>query len=162
MMRYWLSLGSNLGEPVAQLVSAINHLNRHTTVAEVSSLYETDPVGPVEQNCFINLCLTLDTTLQPTELLQLTQSIEQAHHRTRDIHWGPRTLDIDLLMGPTQVQTAELTLPHPEMHHRDFVLIPLAELKSRPTLEVGYPVTRSDTVRTLTHPAFPCRAWTDQ
>lgn len=160
MNRYWLSLGSNLGAPIDQLTSAINELAAHVSVVEVSSLYETDPVGPVAQNCFINLCLALDTELSAQELLQKTQAIEQSHHRTREVHWGPRTLDIDLLMGPESVSTADLTLPHPEMHRRDFVLIPLGELACAPVLEISYPRTPSDTVRKLEHPAFPCGQWT--
>ena len=98
MMRYWLSLGSNLGSQIEQLTSAINDLSQHVQVIEVSSLYETDPIGPVEQNCFINLCMAIDTDMDAQSLLDTTQSIEAAHHRKREIHLGPRTLDIDLLM----------------------------------------------------------------
>lgn len=160
MNRYWLSLGSNLGEPIAQLISAINALSQQVRIIEISSLYETDPVGPVEQNCFINLCLTLECERSAPELLMFTQSIEHEHHRTREIHWGPRTLDIDLLMGPEELNTPSLTLPHPHMLERDFVMIPLAQLKSRPHLKIPYPEGASDTVRIQEHPAFPCSQWT--
>ena len=88
MNRYWLSLGSNLDRPIDQLSRAVKALESLGQVVEVSSLYETDPVGPVDQDCFINLCLTLDTDLAPHELLASTQKIEQAQLRTRDIHWG--------------------------------------------------------------------------
>ena len=139
MNRYWLSLGSNLDRPIDQLSRAVKALESLGQVVEVSSLYETDPVGPVAQDCFINLCLTLDTELAPHELLASTQKIEQAQLRTRDIHWGPRTIDIDLLMGPSVVDSPNLTMPHPYLYERDFVLIPLAELDTRPSLPVDYP-----------------------
>ena len=160
MMRYWLSLGSNLGSPIEQLTSAINDLSQHVQVIEVSSLYETDPIGPVEQNCFIHLCMAIDTDMDAQSLLDTTQSIEAAHHRKREIHWGPRTLDIDLLMGPDAVQSEHLTLPHPEMLNRDFVLIPLGELACAPALNIGYPDPASDTVRKLQHTDYPSGHWT--
>lgn len=157
MKRYWLSLGANLGDSIGQLCSAIDALEPLGQIVEVSSLYETDPVGPVSQDCFINLCLAIDSPLAPLELLKATQQIEQDHHRKREIHWGPRTLDIDLLMTDVAVSTQALELPHPRMLDREFVLIPLGELACAPDLPIGYPNPVSDTVRKLNHPAFPRR-----
>lgn len=110
-------------------------------------MYETDPVGPVPQPDFFNAVIGIKTTLTPIALLDLCQSIETQYHRRRQIHWGPRTLDIDLLIyGDLCLDTARLTLPHPEMQHRAFVQIPLAEAR-------GEPAGSDPSVRLI------CRGW---
>ena len=111
--------------------SGLFTLNQATgvTVIRVSSLYETEPVGPQDQNRFLNCVAEISTSLEPLELLDLCQAIEQANHRVRTIKWGPRTLDLDLLLwGSKIIDEERLGIPHPEMINRGFVLAPLAEL----------------------------------
>jgi len=95
----------------------------------VSSIYETAPVGGVVQDDFYNCAVYLETSLSATELLQRIQQIEQNQKRRRLIHWGPRTIDLDILWyDDAVIQTADLTIPHPEMAKRAFVLVPLQEI----------------------------------
>jgi 2-amino-4-hydroxy-6-hydroxymethyldihydropteridine diphosphokinase len=120
--RAYLALGSNLGERVQHLQRAVDSLAvaQHVTVVAVSSIYETDPVGGPEQGRFLNAVVALDTTLTPRELLVLAQRIER---------WGPRTLDVDvLLVGDTVVSEPDLEVPHPRMWERGFVLAPLHDV----------------------------------
>ncbi|WP_433944886.1 2-amino-4-hydroxy-6-hydroxymethyldihydropteridine diphosphokinase [Paenibacillus sp. SN-8-1] len=127
----YIALGANLGEREATLLEAINRLNQHPliTVLRCSSLYETDPVGYVDQPNFINMALALRTTLEPEELLSAMLQIELELGRERHIHWGPRTVDLDLLwMEGRTLDTPQLTLPHPRMQERAFVLVPLSEI----------------------------------
>ena len=129
--RAYIALGSNLGDKKAYLDQAIKALKQHKEcrVQKVSSYLVTEPYGGVEQDDFLNACLSLDTLLSPEELLDLLHEIEQAAHRERLIHWGPRTLDLDLLLYDNEVlETEDLIIPHVEMHKRDFVLKPLAEI----------------------------------
>lgn len=129
--RAYIALGSNLGDKKAYLDQAINALKQHKEcrVQKVSSYLVTEPYGGVEQDDFLNACLSLDTLLSPEELLDLLHEIEQAAHRERLIHWGPRTLDLDILLYDNEVlETEDLIIPHVEMHKRDFVLKPLAEI----------------------------------
>jgi len=98
-------------------------------VRDVSSVYETEPVGPAAQAWFLNAVVAADTSLNPVTLLQQTQAIERALGRETTYHWGPRTIDLDILLyGNTQVNTATLTIPHAELCQRAFVMIPLLEL----------------------------------
>ncbi|WP_068621772.1 2-amino-4-hydroxy-6-hydroxymethyldihydropteridine diphosphokinase [Paenibacillus tuaregi] len=127
----YIALGANLGDREATLLEAIHRLNRHPeiTILRCSSLYETDPVGYVDQPNFINMALALQTTLEPERLLTVMLQIELDLGRERHIHWGPRTVDLDLLwMEGRTLDTPRLTLPHPRMHERAFVLVPLAEI----------------------------------
>lgn len=102
----------------------------------LSSVYETDPVGYEEQPRFLNLAAEVRTGLEPSELLHRCQEVENRLGRVRSIRWGPRTIDIDLLLfGDHEIETAELTIPHPRMAERAFVLEPLAEIA--PDLRVG-------------------------
>ncbi len=134
MARAFLALGSNLGDRHAYLRDAI--LAIPDLVAE-SSLYETDPVGEVEQGAFLNMVVQLDTERSPRELLGLCQALEQAAKRVRDVHWGPRTLDVDVLwVAGHQVDEPDLNVPHPRMRDRAFVMVPLGELA--PDLVVGW------------------------
>lgn len=129
--RAYIALGSNLGDKKAYLDQAIKALKQHKEcrVQKVSSYLVTEPYGGVEQDDFLNACLSLDTLLSPEELLDLLHEIEQAAHRERLIHWGPRTLDLDILLYDNEVlETEDLIIPHVEMHKRDFVLKPLAEI----------------------------------
>lgn len=135
--RFWhksyIALGSNLGDKKAYLDQAVKALHEHPQcrVQKVSSYLVTEPYGGVEQDDFLNACLALDTLLSPQELLDLLHEIEQAAHRERLIHWGPRTLDLDILLYDNEVlETEDLIIPHIEMHKRDFVLKPLAEIAS--------------------------------
>ena len=131
MSRAYLSIGSNLGDREAYLRSVIAAIEatNHTQVEAVSSLYQTDPYGPVEQDDFLNAALRIETELAPLDLLDFTQSIEQAAHRERLVHWGPRTLDVDIVYYQgVELDTERLTLPHKEAHRRLFVLVPLAEV----------------------------------
>ena len=127
----YVALGSNLGDRRAYLQNGLADLNAvpDTEVDEVSSLYETPPIGPPDQSNYFNAVCSLTTSLPPNDLLLAMQKIEGKSHRQRTIHWGPRTLDLDLLLyGTLQIATQELTLPHLNMHERCFVLTPLCEI----------------------------------
>ena len=133
--RFWhtayIGLGSNLGDKKAYLDQAVESLNElfGCHVEKVSSYLVTEPYGGVEQDDFLNACLILKTLLSPQELLESLHKIEQAAHRERIVHWGPRTLDLDILMYDDVVlETDDLIIPHVEMHLRDFVLKPLQEI----------------------------------
>lgn len=130
-MRAYIGLGSNLDDPLAQVRDALQELSSipGTTLTASSSLYRSDPVGPVGQPDYVNAVAALDTELLPEALLDALQAIEQAHQRVRKIHWGPRTLDLDILLYDNQViETERLTVPHAWMLERNFVLWPLAEI----------------------------------
>jgi 2-amino-4-hydroxy-6-hydroxymethyldihydropteridine diphosphokinase len=126
-----IALGSNLGDREATLASAIHALGDYGEVTAHSSNFDTDPVGYADQPRFLNAAALLDTSLSPLDLLRALLQIEQAHGRDRShgIDKGPRTLDLDLLLyDEVVIATPELTLPHPQMHARRFVLQPLAEI----------------------------------
>jgi 2-amino-4-hydroxy-6-hydroxymethyldihydropteridine diphosphokinase len=126
-----IALGSNLGNRAAILTSAVQSLSRIGTVVAVSSFLKTDPVGYLDQPQFLNAAAVIETSLAPHEILKALLAIEHEHGRDRGhgIDKGPRTLDLDLLLYDDRtLQTTELTLPHPEMHRRLFVLEPLAEI----------------------------------
>lgn len=125
-MRAFLGLGSNLGDRAAQLRHAVE---RMPGVVAVSPLYETDPVGGPEQGPYLNAVVELDTDLSPRELLELCRRLEADAARVRGERWGPRTLDVDvLLVGDLVVDEPDLQVPHPRMYERRFVLAPLADL----------------------------------
>lgn len=131
----YLNLGANLGDAADTLDQAVAALGRHPriTVLRRSSLYRTAPWGGVEQSDFLNLGLIVSTSLPAPELLAVAQGIEVACGRTRELRWGPRTLDIDLIRFGTNHEelvfdTEALTLPHPRAHERAFVLAPWVEL----------------------------------
>jgi len=126
-----LALGSNIGCREGYLLQAIRSLEHHSDIAilNVSSIYETDPYGPIEQDQFLNMVIEIETTLIPQMLLEYTQSVEMNLNRERTIRWGPRTIDIDILLyGNLQMNTESLIIPHNEMEKRLFVLVPLNEL----------------------------------
>lgn len=127
----FLGLGGNLGDRAATLRAAIDDLDAAdgVRVTHVSSLYETPPWGPVPQGPYLNACVAVETTLSARDLLELGLAIERRHGRERLVRWGPRTLDIDLLLfGREKIEEPGLALPHPHMAERAFVLVPLAEI----------------------------------
>ncbi len=127
-MRAYLSLGSNVGDRRAHLAGALATLAASEPV-RVSSVYVTEPVGGVAQDDFWNVVVELETTADAHELLARARRAEAAAGRTREVRWGPRTLDVDvLLVGDQAVDDDELTVPHPRLAERAFVLVPLAEL----------------------------------
>lgn len=131
MNKSYLSLGSNIGDRMGMLRQAVRLLNEHPAidVLKISSLYETDPVGFTEQNAFINMVVYLQTDLLVFDLLEVCQNIEEKLERKREQRWGPRTIDLDILFyNKDKVQSEKLIIPHPRMHERAFVLIPLLEL----------------------------------
>ena len=134
-VRAFLALGSNLGDRRAHLSQALGRL---PDVVAVSRLYETDPVGgPPGQGAYLNCVVELRTTRSPRELLAAAQAAEAAAARVRTERWGPRTLDVDvLLVGDEVVDEPDLAVPHPRMWERGFVLVPLADLA--PELVVGH------------------------
>jgi 2-amino-4-hydroxy-6-hydroxymethyldihydropteridine diphosphokinase len=125
--RALLALGSNLGDRVSHLREAIAAM---PDVAEVSPVYETDPIGgPDEQGPYLNLVVRLDTQQSPRDLLELCRALEEAANRVRRERWGPRTLDVDVLwVDGREVHEADLVVPHPRMFERPFVLAPLAHV----------------------------------
>lgn len=132
-MRVQLSLGSNLGDKNRQLDAALHALDahEHITLTTVSLRYETEPVGLEEQPLFVNQAAEIETELAPLELLNAVKDIEQSLGRTPGKRWGPRIVDIDLILYEDQVlDNPRLTLPHPEFRQRNFVLQPMAEIAS--------------------------------
>ncbi len=129
--RAYLSCGSNMGDRRAHLDGAVEALKADDKcrVLRVSDWIETTPYGGVEQDDFLNGAVMLDTIYTPEELLEKLHEIENDHQRERKIHWGPRTLDLDLLLYEDCVMcTEELAVPHMDMHNRAFVLKPLAQI----------------------------------
>lgn len=127
----YLSIGSNIGDREGFLDFAIDELNKDkvTKVIKISEYIETKPYGYIDQNDFMNSALEIETMLSPRELLELAHSIEAAANRKRDIHWGPRTLDIDILFyDDCIIDEEDLTIPHIEISKRDFVLRPLCSI----------------------------------
>jgi 2-amino-4-hydroxy-6-hydroxymethyldihydropteridine diphosphokinase len=129
--RAYLGIGSNLGDRVGFLQGAVDALGRvdGLRLVAVSPVYETVPVGGPPQPEFLNAVVAVDTELTPRDLLQLAHRIEAAADRVRAVRWGPRTLDVDvLLVGDEQVDEPDLVVPHPRMTERAFVMVPLADL----------------------------------
>ena len=143
--RIYLSLGSNLGDRQAQMESAQWRLTEVGKVVAVSSLYETEPVEITAQPWFLNRALEFETSIAPEELMARLLRIEEQMGRRRIQKKGPRMIDLDILLfGDEVVDSAELTIPHPAMHQRRFVLEPLAEIAP----DVVHPVLRK-TIREL-------------
>ncbi|EWH02127.1 2-amino-4-hydroxy-6-hydroxymethyldihydropteridine diphosphokinase [Halomonas sp. BC04] len=140
----YVGLGSNLDDPASQVNRALETLGALplTQRVGVSSLYASRPVGPQDQPDYINAVAHLATRLSPLALLDQLQALEQRHRRVRRRHWGPRTLDLDLLLfGKRVIETPRLRVPHPEMSARPFVMVPLAELAPALTLPDGRSIT---------------------
>lgn len=131
MNEAFISIGSNIGERNTYLKQAVQALNDRTdtTVEKVSSIYETAPVGYVDQADFLNIVISIQTMLSAQGLLGVCQEIEQELGRERTIRWGPRTVDLDILLyNQDNIETEDLVVPHPRMAERAFVLIPLLEI----------------------------------
>ena len=127
----YIGFGSNIGDRLAHIQNAIQTLSKTEgiTLQKISSLYKTDPVGYEAQAQFLNGVAAIHTTLSPLSLLHTLKDIETAIGRKHRIRWGPREIDLDILIyGDLCVQTEKLIIPHPEMHLRGFVLVPLAEI----------------------------------
>jgi 2-amino-4-hydroxy-6-hydroxymethyldihydropteridine diphosphokinase len=141
----YISLGSNLGDREQNLHAAIDHLRKLGEVKAVSSFYETEPVEYTSQPWFLNAAVALETELMPRQLMSRLLAIEQEMGRRRTVAKGPRVIDLDILLfGRSIVETLQLTVPHPAMHERRFVLEPLAEIAP----EVRHPVFKR-TVREM-------------
>ncbi|MGI6226437.1 MAG: 2-amino-4-hydroxy-6-hydroxymethyldihydropteridine diphosphokinase [Peptococcales bacterium] len=142
MAKSYLSLGSNLGDKRQNLEEAIRMLKEHKQikVIKISSFYETEPVGFKEQDWFLNIAVKIDTSLKPYELLEYCQEIEEKLQRKRIIRWGPRSIDIDILLYENFTsQDEKLIIPHPRMLERAFVLEPLLEIEPDLVLD-GIPI----------------------
>lgn len=129
--RVFLGLGSNLGDRLSFLASAVQETTSlpNTNLFACSSVYQTEPIGFREQGSFLNLVVELSTTFDPVDFLHQIQKIEHELGRVRDKRWGPRTIDIDILFwGEAQFSTPDLRIPHPEAANRRFVLAPLNEI----------------------------------
>ena len=127
----YLGLGTNLGDRESYLAQALKELVGLPTIeiAAVSSIYETAPVGLTDQPDFLNLVVSVRTTLSPRELMDALLHIENKMGRVRTVRWGPRVIDLDLLLfGDVRVEVPGLSVPHPRLRERSFVLIPLAEI----------------------------------
>jgi 2-amino-4-hydroxy-6-hydroxymethyldihydropteridine diphosphokinase len=149
-VRALLGLGSNLGDRLANLQRAVDLLGaRDGIVARRSSrVYETDPVGGPPQPVYLNAVLEVDASLEPYELLGACREVEDELGRERLERWGPRTIDVDILTyGDREIDEPDLQVPHPRMHERAFVLVPLLELDADPPLPGG---RRIATLRTGT------------
>jgi 2-amino-4-hydroxy-6-hydroxymethyldihydropteridine diphosphokinase len=129
--RAYFGIGTNLGDRLAHLQLAVDALAaaEGVHVVAVSPVYETDPVGGPEQPDYLNAVVAVDTASTPRALLELAHAVESAADRVRTVHWGPRTLDVDvLLVGDERIDEPDLVVPHPRMEERAFVLVPLADL----------------------------------
>lgn len=127
----YIGIGTNLGDRQANIETVLQKLVAHSGIEVicVSSVYETTPVGLTEQPDFLNLVAALRTSLPPRDLLQVFLNIENGMGRTRTLRWGPRVIDLDLLLyGQEQMEMPGLTVPHPRLRERAFVLTPLAEI----------------------------------
>ena len=128
-MRVVIALGSNLGARELTIESAVSELAKIIEVTPLSTNHETDPVGGPEQPKYLNAVLIADSQLDPNELLVAMLEIESNLGRVREVHWGPRNIDLDLIIAEELViETKELTLPHPRAHLRKFVLEPWLEI----------------------------------
>ncbi|MEI4804336.1 2-amino-4-hydroxy-6-hydroxymethyldihydropteridine diphosphokinase [Bacillus sp. NPDC077411] len=138
----YIALGSNMDERYMYLSQAIELLGAHPAIEieDVSSVYETDPVGFTEQDRFLNLVIKISTNLLPQELLMVTQKVENGLGRKREIKWGPRTIDLDILLyNHENIEAENLIVPHPRMFERAFVIVPLMEINQ----EINRNISRS-------------------
>jgi 2-amino-4-hydroxy-6-hydroxymethyldihydropteridine diphosphokinase len=129
MTRVALSIGANLGDRLGALTYAVAELAELGEIVAVSDVYETEPVGGPEQPEYYNAVVVVETDAQPRDVLAAAQRAEQGQGRTRDVRWGPRTLDVDVLAhGDTTSADPVLTLPHPRATQRAFVMVPWAQV----------------------------------
>ena len=138
MTRAVLAVGSNLGDRLGHLQGAIDALGDQVDVVAVSGIYETAPVGGPDQGDFLNAVVIVETSLTPYDLLALCQRVEADHDRVREVRWGPRTLDVDIIAIEGEVlDDADLTLPHPRAHERAFVCVPWLDVDPAAVLPQG-------------------------
>jgi 2-amino-4-hydroxy-6-hydroxymethyldihydropteridine diphosphokinase len=138
-VRAFIALGSNLGDRLGNLQAAVDGLagTKGVRVLRTSRVYETDPVGPPQPD-YLNAVVLVETSLSARELLEACLAVERAMGRERGERWGPRTIDLDLLVyGREEIHEPGLDVPHPRMHERGFVLAPLLELEADPALPGG-------------------------
>ncbi len=131
MTRTWIGLGSNQGDRAGLIATALSEVNalERNRVVRVSSLYETAPMGKTDQPLFLNAVAEVETDEEPRDLLRELLTIEQRMGRSRGVRWGPRTIDLDILLfGDVVGVSDDLTIPHPRLAERAFVLVPLAEI----------------------------------
>jgi 2-amino-4-hydroxy-6-hydroxymethyldihydropteridine diphosphokinase len=136
----FISIGSNIGERLLHLKDAVRALHTHNEVSvlSVSSVYETAPIGYTDQEDFLNIVIEIRTSLDAYNLLSVCQEIEHELGRVRTVRWGPRIVDLDILLyNNDNINAENLIVPHPRMHERAFVLIPLLEIAP----ETVHPVT---------------------
>jgi 2-amino-4-hydroxy-6-hydroxymethyldihydropteridine diphosphokinase len=147
----YLGIGSNLDDPLAQVTRAVNELAhcKGIRVLRCSPWYGSQAVGPGAQPDYVNGAIEINTVLEPVALLRALQEIEQQHGRKRDVRWGARTLDLDILLyGDAVITGPDLQVPHPRLHERAFVLKPLADLC--PTHEIPCPSSgKNETITQL-------------
>jgi len=140
MTKAFIGLGANQGDPVENLKAALDCINNNPriTVTNVSSVYLTEPVGYEDQPWFHNCVAELETDLEPFELLAALQEIEDELGRVRTVRWGPRTIDLDILLyDGMKLNEQHLVIPHPRMRERAFVMVPLAEIAPETLLPDG-------------------------
>lgn len=131
MARAYVAIGSNLQQPLQQVLLAITSIRKlpNTHVCSISSCYQSPPLGPADQPDFINCVVALDTELLPLQLLDALQGIESQQGRVRLLRWGPRTIDLDILLYDNQIiNSPRLTIPHIGLKERPFFLYPLVEI----------------------------------
>ncbi len=138
MSKAYISIGSNIGEREKNCLRAIELMEKeHITVIKQSSIYETEPWGVNNQPLFLNMVIEIETDLTPLELLKVLKDIEKKMGRVNSYHWGPRIIDLDILLFDNLIINMDnLIIPHPFLHERDFVLRPLKEIAQ----EIKHPV----------------------
>jgi 2-amino-4-hydroxy-6-hydroxymethyldihydropteridine diphosphokinase len=127
----FIGVGSNVADPVSNCLESIDRIASFASskIAQRSSLYRTEPVGVADQGWFVNCVVEIQTPHRASTLLRILQEIENAMGRVRNERWGPRTIDLDILLyGQSIIQEDDLTVPHPELHNRRFVLVPMCEI----------------------------------
>ncbi|MDQ0228494.1 2-amino-4-hydroxy-6-hydroxymethyldihydropteridine diphosphokinase [Metabacillus niabensis] len=127
----YIAIGSNIGDREEYLLQSVKKIHKHPKieVVDISSIYETEPIGYTDQDKFLNMVIRIKTDLSAFELLNVLQNTENHFNRKRIVRWGPRTLDLDILLyNHENIVSEQLMVPHPRMHERSFVLIPLYEL----------------------------------
>jgi len=146
----FVGLGSNLEQPARQVRTALHELSElpGTGLLRHSPLYRSAPLGPPDQPDYVNAVAMLSTSLDPHALLDQLQALERRHGRVRGRHWGPRTLDLDLLLfGEQRIDSVRLSVPHPQMHRRAFVLVPLHDVA--PDLHLPGQGSLADQIRAM-------------
>jgi 2-amino-4-hydroxy-6-hydroxymethyldihydropteridine diphosphokinase len=157
----FIGLGSNVGDKEATLNAAVEKLRNIAEIKKISSVYETEPMEYENQEWFLNMAVEMATALQPHALLKQLHRIEESLGRTREIRYGPRTMDLDILLYDDAIlREKDLIIPHPKMRERAFVLVPLREIAS----DIIHPIYKKS-IKTLLKQLFnnyAIRLWTPQ